>query len=85
MTEQNKSCFNCQHLRSQTSGDNFNEPMETEYSCGINGNLCGEDDFVNMSEDEWESISDQGEQYINQYIAEKCTKYTLEDRPEYIY
>lgn len=84
MTEPIKSCFNCKHLKSETYGNNFHEPMETEYSCGINGNLCGEDDFVDISEDEWhnwnKAIATKSDAEICQYVAERCTKYIFDNR-----
>lgn len=81
MNTQTKSCFNCIHLKSDTHGDNFNEPMVTDYYCGINGNLNGEDDFVSITDtNEWDEILlSQPDEYINQYIAERCSKYKFNE------
>jgi hypothetical protein len=70
-----KTCFNCKHLVSETYGDNFHEPMETEYSCGVNSGLLGEGDFVSITDDEWDAIATKSDAYLNQYIAERCSKY----------
>jgi hypothetical protein len=79
VTNQTRSCFNCIHLRGDTYGDNFHEPIATDYYCNINGNLNGEDEFVSITDDEWDELSSKSEEYINQYIAEKCSKYKFNE------
>jgi hypothetical protein len=36
-----------------------------------------EGDFVSIAEDEWDVIATKSDEYINQYIAERCSKYEL--------